>query len=149
MRRIVVQILLVAAVFLCVASPASYGRIIYVDDDAPIGGDGTSWTAAYRFLQNALAVMEAGDELPVSDPCDLMDAPSRLDNVYHVVRLLGGVLEGVEITGGYAHRYVCSISYTRSSTTDHAGGGIWGEGTSPSRWTTGSNAESKRTRDPK
>lgn len=32
--------------------------IRYVDDDAAVGGDGTSWADAYRFLQDALA--EAG-----------------------------------------------------------------------------------------
>lgn len=30
---------------------------LYVDDDAPLGGDGTSWDTAYRFLQDALRVM--------------------------------------------------------------------------------------------
>jgi len=29
-------------------------RIIYVDDDAGLGGDGITWTTAYRFLQDAL-----------------------------------------------------------------------------------------------
>lgn len=31
------------------------GEIVYVDDDAPIGGDGRSWASAYRYLQNGLA----------------------------------------------------------------------------------------------
>lgn len=30
------------------------GQIVYVDDDAPAGGDGTSWQAAYRYLQDSL-----------------------------------------------------------------------------------------------
>src|SRR4051812_46167514 len=30
------------------------GRLLYVDDDAPAGGDGATWTSAYRFLQDAL-----------------------------------------------------------------------------------------------
>ncbi len=30
------------------------GGIIYVDDDAPPGGDGSSWATAYRFLQDAM-----------------------------------------------------------------------------------------------
>ena len=32
---------------------------IYVDDDAPLGGDGASWVTAYTYLQDALAA--AGD----------------------------------------------------------------------------------------
>ncbi len=35
------------------------GDIIYVDDDAPIGGDGTSWASAYRYLQDGLAAANA------------------------------------------------------------------------------------------
>ena len=30
------------------------GTIIYVDDDAPAGGDGQTWATAFRFLQDAL-----------------------------------------------------------------------------------------------
>ena len=37
-------------------SPSS---ILYVDDDAPPGGDGLSWETAFRFLQDALAVANA------------------------------------------------------------------------------------------
>jgi hypothetical protein len=35
--------------------PAVLGRTIYVDDDAPASGDGSSWATAHRFLQDALA----------------------------------------------------------------------------------------------
>jgi len=38
---------------LAIASAGS-GKIIYVDDDAPPGGDGRSWATAYRYLQDAL-----------------------------------------------------------------------------------------------
>ena len=34
---------------------ADAGSIIYVDDDAPPGGDGLSWATAHRFLRDALA----------------------------------------------------------------------------------------------
>ncbi len=48
----------VSAVACCLAAsvlatPA--GSVLYVDDDAPGGGDGTSWDTAYRFLTDALA----------------------------------------------------------------------------------------------
>jgi len=43
-------------VSLCfVALPLAHGKIIYVDDDATGLGNGSSWTDAYRYLQDALA----------------------------------------------------------------------------------------------
>ena len=33
---------------LCLASTASIEVVLYVDDDAPPGGDGMSWDTAYR-----------------------------------------------------------------------------------------------------
>ena len=29
-------------------------NVLFVDDDAPLGGDGQTWGTAYRFLQDAL-----------------------------------------------------------------------------------------------
>ena len=37
-----------------ISSAAHGGGVLYVDDDAPFGGDGTSWDTAYRFLQDAM-----------------------------------------------------------------------------------------------
>jgi hypothetical protein len=34
-------------------------KVVYVDDDAPAGGDGTSWGSAFRYLDDALAVANA------------------------------------------------------------------------------------------
>ncbi|MCP4452586.1 MAG: hypothetical protein GY809_14085, partial [Planctomycetes bacterium] len=39
---------------LLVACPVWAGNVIYVDDDAPLNGDGVSWDTAYRYLQDAL-----------------------------------------------------------------------------------------------
>ena len=49
------------ALFATVCTPAQ-GRVIYVDDDAPPGGDGSSWATAYTFLQDALAEAAATEE---------------------------------------------------------------------------------------
>ena len=38
----------------------------YVDDDAPLGGDGASWNSAYRYLQDALPAATNGDEIRVA-----------------------------------------------------------------------------------
>jgi hypothetical protein len=47
---------IIAAVSLtAAAATVQAGPVCYVDDDAPPGGDGTSWATAYRFLQDALA----------------------------------------------------------------------------------------------
>ncbi|MCH7925185.1 MAG: hypothetical protein IIC51_06590 [Planctomycetes bacterium] len=35
-------------------------HLVHVDDDAPPGGDGTTWDTAYRFLQDALADASGG-----------------------------------------------------------------------------------------
>ena len=52
----VATVVAVPIVVLVVSSSARGGPVIrYVDDDAPAGGDGTTWTTAYRSLQDALA----------------------------------------------------------------------------------------------
>ena len=65
MKRAEVLIVIVAA---CTANAS--GKIIYVDDDAPPGGDGRSWQTAYRYSQDAL---QEGEPLPANpaetDPC--------------------------------------------------------------------------------
>ncbi len=42
-------------VIAAISSAAHAGTILYVDDDAPLNGDGLSWDTAFRFLQDALA----------------------------------------------------------------------------------------------
>jgi len=40
------------------------GKVIYVDAGAGLGGDGTSWPTAYKYLQDALYEPPAyGDEI--------------------------------------------------------------------------------------
>lgn len=45
---------------LVIVTSAHAGGIVYVDDDAPAGGDGTSWATAFRFLQDGLTAARAG-----------------------------------------------------------------------------------------
>jgi hypothetical protein len=52
---------LVCAVTLVVA-PAVLGRTIYVDDDAPPGGDGSSWQSAYKYLQDAVTAAATAEK---------------------------------------------------------------------------------------
>ncbi|MCH8152543.1 MAG: right-handed parallel beta-helix repeat-containing protein [Planctomycetes bacterium] len=55
----VTAIAVLAAIMLTSAA-AQGGPVLYVDDDAPPGGDGTSWNTAYRFLQDGLTDACAG-----------------------------------------------------------------------------------------
>ena len=48
------------AMILTLTATVHGGSVLYVDDDAPPGGDGTSWKTAYRFLQDALADASQG-----------------------------------------------------------------------------------------
>ncbi len=48
-----IRLVTILSLLALLVSPAP-GKIIYVDDDAPAPGDGTSWTTAYRYLQDAL-----------------------------------------------------------------------------------------------
>ena len=58
-------IILVVIVVL-VGSATASGKVIYVDDDASLGGNGQNWATAYRYLQNGLAVAWSGDEIRVA-----------------------------------------------------------------------------------
>ncbi|MFO0828266.1 MAG: hypothetical protein U0572_08960 [Phycisphaerales bacterium] len=48
------------------SSPASAATTWHVDDSAPPGGDGTSWSSSFVSLQAALAAATAGDEIKVA-----------------------------------------------------------------------------------
>jgi hypothetical protein len=53
-------------IFLFLISQMS-AKIIHVDDDASLGGNGLSWDYAHKYLQDALAVAESGDEIWVAE----------------------------------------------------------------------------------
>lgn len=50
-----------------IAACASAQAVIFVDDDAPLFGDGRSWPTAYRYLQDALSAADAvlGDSIEI------------------------------------------------------------------------------------
>src|SRR5690606_2180019 len=74
--------------------------VIYVDADASPGGDGSSWAAAYTSLQDALAVVEEGDEIWVAVGVYYPDEGSdQTDNA----RLSTFTIpSGVALYGGFA-----------------------------------------------
>ena len=57
---------LVMAVFLMAMACTAAGDVIYVDDDASLGGNGQNWATPYRYLQDALTAAVSGDEIRVA-----------------------------------------------------------------------------------
>jgi len=183
-------------VLLMILSNAGFAcaKVIYVDGDASGVNDGSSWQNAYKYLQDALADAESGDEIriaqgiykpdqgagitpgdrtatfqlingvtikggyagfrtadpnardiklyetvlsgdlagndvDVSDPCDLLHEPTRADNSYHVLTdsTTSGTatLDGFTITGGYANES------SPFPSPQEAGGGMYNESGSP------------------
>jgi hypothetical protein len=66
-----------------------------------------------------------GNDIEVSDPCDLLKEPTRAENSYHVVTGSGtdanAILDGFTITSGNAH----------GTGRDQHGGGMYNESGSP------------------
>ena len=94
-------IILVVIVVL-VGSVTASGKVIYVDDDASLGGNGQNWATPYRYLQDALAVAWSGDEIRVAQGIYRPDQdsahPSGTGNREATFQLKNGVV----IKGGYA-----------------------------------------------
>jgi len=87
--------------------PFAYGKVIYVDDDAAVVNNGTSWTNAYPCLQNALADVVSGDEIWVAQG---IYKPDREVIKGRDTRIAASgdreatfqLINGVVIKGGYA-----------------------------------------------
>ena len=75
---------------------------LFVDDDAPLGGDGLRWNTAYQLLQDALAAAVAGTEIRVAQGIYKPDqdeagivTPGDREATFQLI-------SGVAIVGGYA-----------------------------------------------
>ncbi len=77
-----------------------WARTIYVDDDAAGPRDGASWAAALRYLQDALAVASAGDEIRVAQGVYLPDRGGG--NTAGDRNATFRAPDGVTIKGGFA-----------------------------------------------
>ncbi len=85
------------------AAGGAGAKAVHVDDDAPPGGDGSSWVTAYTFLQDALAEAEATGE-----PAEIRVARGTYKPDEGASLKLGDrsatfrLINAVSIRGGYA-----------------------------------------------
>ena len=85
---------LLAAAVVCGAAYA--GNVIYVDDSAAAGGDGSSWGAALTDLQEALADAQDGDEIRVGQGIYRPAPAGGPRDISFVIN------KAIEIRGGFA-----------------------------------------------
>jgi len=77
-----------------------------------------------------------GNDVAVSDPCDLPSEPTRAENSYHVVTGSGtdatAIIDGLTITGGNDDRYECPYPYDPNFCIPiGSGGGMFNKNGSP------------------
>ena len=104
-RQRFVQTRLACSVAVIAGAVFSYrahaGLVLFVDDDAPLGGDGLSWDTAYRFVQDALATAVAGTEIRVAQGIYKPDQ-DKAGNVTPGDREASfQLISGVALRGGY------------------------------------------------
>ena len=83
--------------------PAAAGSVVHVADCAPAAGDGSSWSDAYRFLQDALASAGgAVTEIRVAQGTYVPDRSQASPGGTGDRAATFSMLSGVEILGGFA-----------------------------------------------
>lgn len=84
------------------AARQAYDNVVFVDDDAPAGGDGTTWATAFRHLQDALASAQPGDELRVAGGRYTPDLDEDGNVTAGDRSATFQLLDDVAVRGGYA-----------------------------------------------
>ena len=77
-------------------------QVVYVDADAPAGGDGTSWDTAFNYLQDALAVAEDGNEIWMAEGIYTPDVSLANPGGTGDRQATFQLKNGVAVKGGYA-----------------------------------------------
>ncbi len=77
-------------------------RLVYVDDDAPPGGEGTSWNTAYQYLQDALTPAMSGDQIRVAQSTYKPDRDAAHPSGTGARTATFQLRNGVALYGGYA-----------------------------------------------
>ena len=78
------------------------GKVIYVDQGAPAGGDGHSWGTAYRFLQDGLGAAKNGDKIWVTAGIYKPDQREADPNGTGLRTELFQLVNGVRLYGGFS-----------------------------------------------
>ena len=104
--RIKSKACLIISIFLLgIACSVAAGRTIYVDDDASGANDGSSWTDAYNYLQDALADANSTPkpvEIRVAEGIYTPDSNSADPNGSGDREATFQLINGVTIKGGFA-----------------------------------------------
>ncbi|MEN6574866.1 MAG: right-handed parallel beta-helix repeat-containing protein [Phycisphaerales bacterium] len=93
------------AVLCLLTAGSAWGKVIHVDDDAPTKGDGTSWTTAYRFLQDALTDAKAAGEaveVRVAQGIYRPDMSRYFPSGSRIRSDTFGLFDGLTLLGGFA-----------------------------------------------
>ena len=89
-------------VFLLAMACTAAGEVIYVDDDASVGGNGSTWDTAFKYLQDGLAAASYGDEIRIAQgtyvPYQNSVNPGGTGEREATFQLINGVA----LKGGYA-----------------------------------------------
>ena len=93
--------LIISVLLLAMVSSAT-GKIIFVDSDATGANNGSSWVDAYKYLQDALADANSGDEIRVAEGIYAPDSNSAYPGGSGDRTAAFQLVNGVAINGGYA-----------------------------------------------
>lgn len=92
----------VALLLTIVITPVLSAQIIYVDTDTTGTNDGSTWQNAFNYLQDAIAVAVAGDEIRVAQGTYIPDSNSANPDGTGDRSATFQLLNGVTLKGGYA-----------------------------------------------
>ena len=102
-RRAVHTVMALIAILL-LSSIAHGGGLLFVDDDAPPGGDGKGWDTAYRFLADALVAAGKGQvgEIRVAQGVYQPDRDEANPDGTGDREATFQLINGLALLGGYA-----------------------------------------------